>query len=407
MSLSVPSSQGQVPYRVMLVDDSSIIRGILTKTLESDESVKVVASCCDGMQAIQALKMALKNPAGKIEVIVLDIEMPVMDGLTAIPKLLEVDRDVQIIVASTLTLRNAEISLKALQAGAIDYLAKPSASRDLNATEQFKNDILSKVKGLASNKRGKSDKSSVYNLSRNAILPSTTQTSSGQSNNIARESHAAAPLASSGKIYPASALSLLKTPVERPRALAIGSSTGGPQALIEFFSNFRGNLVVPVFITQHMPATFTTILADHLRKASGCSVVEASNGMSVEAGWIYVAPGGYHMTVMRDPDSKMPKIRLNQEPPENFCRPSVDPMLRSLVKVYERQLMTVIFTGMGQDGLNGCKEVIKAGGSVFAQDEATSVVWGMPGAVATAGICHDVLPLKEMFGRVCRYIQKG
>lgn len=183
------------------------------------------------------------------------------------------------------------------------------------------------------------------------------------------------------------------------RALAIGSSTGGPQALFKLFEDLRGSLSkVPVFVTQHMPATFTTILAEHLGRSSGMDCAEAEDGEPVRAGRIYVARGDYHLVVKPGPSG--PVIKINQDPPENFCRPAVDPMLRSLAAVYERRLLTVILTGMGQDGMRGSRVVVEKGGVVIGQDEATSVVWGMPGAVATNGLCSAVLPLDRIAAQV-------
>jgi two-component system chemotaxis response regulator CheB len=179
-----------------------------------------------------------------------------------------------------------------------------------------------------------------------------------------------------------------------PEIVAIGSSTGGPQALMKVLGDLKGGLGQPILITQHMPATFTTILAEHISRASGIKCAEAVDGEPIVGGRIYLAPGDYHMLV----EGASPKrtIRLNQGPPENFCRPAVDPMMRSIVRSYGARVLAVILTGMGADGRAGCEDVVKAGGTVVAQDEATSVVWGMPGAVATAGLCTAVMPVGEI-----------
>jgi two-component system chemotaxis response regulator CheB len=182
---------------------------------------------------------------------------------------------------------------------------------------------------------------------------------------------------------------------EFPEVVAIGSSTGGPQALFKVLGQLKGALRQPIFITQHMPATFTTILAEHVARASGYPTAEGVDGEAVQGGRIYVAPGDFHMVVeAKDRGEKV--VRLTKAPPENFCRPSVDPMLRSLAAVYGARVLTLILTGMGHDGLNGGRAVVAAGGTVVAQDEATSIVWGMPGAVATAGLCSAVLALDEI-----------
>jgi two-component system chemotaxis response regulator CheB len=166
-----------------------------------------------------------------------------------------------------------------------------------------------------------------------------------------------------------------------------------------------GDFSLPILITQHMPATFTGILAEHIAKASGRPAREGADGVAVQPGHVYVAPGDFHMTV--EAGSRAPVIRLNQGPPENFCRPSVDPMLRSMATVYGARLLTLILTGMGHDGLDGCRSVVAAGGTLVAQDEASSVVWGMPGTVATAGLCSAVLPLESIAQHVRRLSGRG
>jgi two-component system chemotaxis response regulator CheB len=190
-------------------------------------------------------------------------------------------------------------------------------------------------------------------------------------------------------------LVLRQASVETPDVIAIGSSTGGPQALFSVLGALKaGSLRQPILITQHMPPTFTTILAEHIARISGWTAAEGKDGDVVQGNHIFIAPGDFHMVVEAKGTDKV--IRLNKNPPENFCRPSVDPMLRSIAAVWGRRVLTVILTGMGSDGLKGGQAVIGAGGTVIAQDEASSVVWGMPGAVATAGICSAVLPLAEI-----------
>ena len=191
----------------------------------------------------------------------------------------------------------------------------------------------------------------------------------------------------------------------RPKVLAVGSSTGGPQALMKFFKGFSQQPDVPILITQHMPATFTSILAEHLAQATGWPAKEGMNGGPVRAGEIYVAPGGKHMEMVEE-DGGL-SIRLTEDPPENFCRPAVDPMLRSIARIYGDKTLVVILTGMGHDGLKGAREVVRAGGTVLAQDEASSVVWGMPGAVATAGLCTEVLPVDALGVSTARRVQGG
>ncbi|MGB8842414.1 MAG: chemotaxis protein CheB, partial [Aliidongia sp.] len=190
------------------------------------------------------------------------------------------------------------------------------------------------------------------------------------------------------------AITLRPPPTEIPEIVAIGSSTGGPQALFAVLGALKPGIPQPIVITQHMPATFTTILAEHIGRASGMPTFEGADGMALRGGHVYVAPGDFHLIVEAQGAQKI--IRLLKTPQENYCRPSVDPMLRSLVKIYGRRVFAVILTGMGQDGLRGGEAVIAAGGSLIAQDEATSVVWGMPGAVAMAGLCSAVIPVTDI-----------
>lgn len=364
------------PYHVMVVDDSAVIRGLLIRSLEQDPAIKVVASVGNGEIAIKSLERH------DIEVIVLDIEMPVMDGLTALPKLLEAKPGIQVIMASTLTRKNAEVSLRALQAGAAEYVTKPSTTSELTSTDAFQRELTEKVKVLAAATRG----------GRKAVPAQPT----------ADRAPSAAP---KGKLFAERSIELRKASAMAPRVIAIGSSTGGPQALLEVLRDMAPTIGLPIVITQHMPATFTTLLAEHIARATGVPCVEAKDGEPVVAGQIYLAPGDYHMVLEREGTGAV--IRLNQNPPENFCRPAVDPMLRSMAQIYGPSLLTIILTGMGSDGQKGATEVVEAGGTIIAQDEATSVVWGMPGAVATSGLCSAVLPIQEIGPNVRKLVMRS
>ncbi len=371
----------------MLVDDSAVIRGLFTRFLEADPDVKIVASVGDGQRAIDTLKN------NDVEIIVLDIEMPRMDGITALPELLKVDPKVQVVMASTLTARNAEISLKALSLGARDYLTKPSSTSEMTGAADFPSDLLSKVKAFGAQRRRKAGSAQPSGTSAAAVTAAP-----GKAASPARP---AAARATATRPAPAAAVQfpLRKPSGRKPEVIAIGSSTGGPQALFKVLADIPKTIRQPILVTQHMPPTFTTILAEHITKSSGWVCSEAKSGDVVAPGRIYLAPGGYHMTVKNEGSEKV--IALNQEPPENFCRPAVDPMMRSLVKAYGR-VLAVILTGMGHDGREGCRTIVEAGGDVIAQDEMTSVVWGMPGAVAQAGLCCEVLPVTEIGASVQR-----
>lgn len=358
------AATGPAPIRVLVVDDSHVIRGLLSRSLGSDPGIQVVATAGNGKAAIDEVTR------NEVDVVVLDIEMPVMDGMTALPQLLAARPGIQVIMASTLTLKGASISMKALSKGAADYVPKPSSTGEVYSAEDFKRELISKVKSwgaVARRRRGSAAR-------RGAEAPSTP----------------AAP-----RRFPAGPIKLRDVPgLFRPDCIAIGSSTGGPQALFKVFQMMGKVTNLPVFVTQHMPATFTTILAEHLGQASGMPAAEAKDGEPVMPGRIYVAPGDFHMTVHAEGVRKV--LRIDKNPPENFCRPAVDPMLRSLAKAYNGKVLAVILTGMGQDGLRGGQEVAAAGGVIAAQDEATSVVWGMPGAVASGGLCSAVLPLSDI-----------
>lgn len=375
----MPAKNGDMSgiVRVMVVDDSAVVRGLISRMLEEEPDIKVVTSVGNGQLAVSSLTR------NEVDAIVLDIEMPVMDGLTALPKLLEVDRDAKVIMASTLTLRNAEISIKALQAGAADYVPKPSSSRELSGGVDFRHDLIEKVRNLGNlRKELRRKKGPVAGQRRSAVV-----------------SRFATPKPPPAKIE------LRKPSNFRPDVLAIGSSTGGPQALLSVLKGIGRDPRIPILITQHMPATFTAVLADHVSRVTGHSCAEGKDGEAVVAGRIYLAPGNFHMLVERKGTQNV--IRLSEDPPENYCRPSVDPMLRSLSRVFGGRLLATILTGMGSDGLKGGQMVAAAGGTIIAQDEATSVVWGMPGAVATDGLCSAVLPLPQIAPFINRMIGKA
>lgn len=365
------------PIRVMVVDDSMVIRGLLTRSLETDPAIKVVVSAGNGKAALDSIA---KND---VDVIVLDIEMPIMDGMTALPQLIAARPYVQVIMASTLTLKGASISMKALSMGAADYVPKPTSTSQINSAEDFKVDLIAKVKNwgaVARRRRG--------SMPAGAAVPAA----------------AAATAPVPRKLYSGAEIKLRQAGTARPECLVIGSSTGGPQALFKVFQMLGPVTHLPVFVTQHMPATFTTILAEHVAQASGMPAAEAKDGEPVVNGRIYVAPGDFHMTVMMENGRKV--MRINKTPPENFCRPAVDPMLRSITKIYGNKILFCMLTGMGQDGLRGAQDLVANGGTVIAQDEATSVVWGMPGAVSTAGLCSAVLPLSDIGPYIRKFISR-
>ncbi|HVO33283.1 MAG TPA: chemotaxis response regulator protein-glutamate methylesterase [Elusimicrobiota bacterium] len=367
-SVANPKPIARDAIRVMIVDDSAVIRGLIARVLENEPDIVVAVTVGDGRQAVSALA---RHP---VDVVVLDIEMPEMDGLTAIPLLLEKAPHLKIIMASTLTLKNADVTLKALAAGAADYVPKPTSSRDMMGPAAFNRELVEKVRSLGQ------------------VARPSRPTPAGE------RVLAAAPIQRQPVVLASPSVVLRSHALVPPQVIAIGSSTGGPQALYDVLKYLAPAPNVPILLTQHMPPTFTTMLAAHISRICGVDAVEAVDGMPVERGRVHIAPGNFHMKVTQSRTA--PVIRLNQDPPENYCRPSVDPMMSSVVDLYGPAVLAVILTGMGQDGLRGCRAVVAAGGTVIGQDQATSVVWGMPGAVANAGLCSAILPLGEIGPRL-------
>ncbi len=339
------------PVRVMVVDDSAVIRSALARLLESAPAgsapdIVVVARAADGAQAIEALRR--RQADAPVQVVLLDIEMPVLDGLATLPLLLRASPGLRVIMVSALTTRGAEVTLQALTLGAADYIAKPGAAEV--ADDGFRRELLAKVRSLG----------------RRRVAPPARAVP-------------AAPAAMAGG---------------SPLLLAIGSSTGGPQALLTLVQTLGRDLPLPVVVAQHMPAAFTPLLAAHLDRLGGMGCAEARHGEMLRRGRIYLAPGGQHLLVAAQGDGL--RAVLSDAPPENFCRPSVDVLLRSAAQACRGRVLVAMLTGMGQDGLEGTRAVVAAGGVAVAQDEASSVVWGMPGAIAQAGLCRAVLPLTRM-----------
>ncbi|MEM6682088.1 MAG: chemotaxis response regulator protein-glutamate methylesterase [Pseudomonadota bacterium] len=377
--LSSAKSAGR-PFEVLIVDDSAVIRGMIRRWLETDPSISVVGSAANGEVAVREAKRL------RPDVILLDIEMPVMDGLTALPLLKKALPKSHVVMASTLTTRNADISLQAMRLGASDYIPKPESRTELSGGETFKNAVVAKVIALGTAKRQRDGQP----------LPSG-EGRAGEITERVMGDVTAKPADKPAKVVSAAPR---RTPGLSPQVLAIGSSTGGPQALFKFFEGLEGKLNLPVLITQHMPETFTAILASHLAKLCGGKCKEAKHGELLRSGHVYVAPGGKHMVVAGRPGNAT--IELNDEPEENFCRPAVDPLYRAVARTFGGRALALVFTGMGADGCKGAQDIRDAGGQVFVQDEATSTVWGMPGAIAKAGLADKILPLDQMADAVLR-----
>ncbi|MBW8268405.1 chemotaxis-specific protein-glutamate methyltransferase CheB [Caldovatus sp. SYSU G05006] len=419
----------------MLCDDSATVRGFLARVLQADPAIRVVARVGDGRAALAAL------PEARPEVVLLDLEMPVMDGMTALPLLLRQPAELRpvVIVASALTQRGAAAAMAALRAGASDYLPKPSAAGGGLSDPVFRAELLEKVKGWARIRRRRTaplappPQEGVPAGPRSAALgPAPGPAGCGAG---AAEGGAAAPdpvrLDAGGA--PASRAPAMRrwgpvpiggrslpegtrpprtqfppsrdaapgmVPAVAPRVVVVGASTGGPQALATLVRRLPAGLPVPLLVVQHMPAGFTTMLADHLDRLGGPPAAEAREGEALQPGRLYLAPGDRHLLVEAGAEGVL-RARLSDGPPENFCRPALDPLLRSAVAACGgARVLAVVLTGMGQDGLAGCRAVAAAGGRVVAQDEASSVVWGMPGAVARAGLAQALAPPELLAERI-------
>lgn len=376
--------------RVLQVDDSAVVRGIISRILDGEQDIEVVATAPNGQIGVESYKRHMPD------LVILDIEMPVMDGITALQEILKIDPDAKIVMCSTLTTHNAEITLKALGLGALDCIAKPTASGDMMGASVFKDILLRTVRTLGCLRSSRPEA-----VRAAAPLPQISDEVRERlrarldEHKENRDKATVAPVS----YLPDEANAVLRTyqPLARGQKielLAIGSSTGGPQALFQAIKPLKDRLRVPLIITQHMPPTFTRMLAEHITTHTGVPCVEGEDGMILERGKAYVAPGGFHMLFEQSGSDTV--IRLNDGPMENFCKPAVDPMLRSAFKIYGRKIAIAILTGMGGDGAKACRELVDGGCFLVAQDKKTSVVWGMPGAVAEAGVCHSILPISEI-----------
>lgn len=341
--------------RVLIVDDSAVIRGVLGRIIDAEQDMFVVTTATNGSVALDALRHT------PIDVVLLDIEMPVMDGLTALPLILSQFPNTRVIMASSLTQKGAEVTMQAMALGAADFIAKPGSKTGSVALSEISQEITSKVRAIGRSK-----------------VPGVA--------GVSKLRTGRAPVA----------LLASRGPVAAIRMIAIASSTGGPNALSELLSQLPVDFPIPILITQHMPALFTAMLAQRIERDTKRPCFEAKDGQAILPHHTYVAPGGSHMLV--ETREGLPYVRLTQTEPENYCRPAADPMLRSVASIYGASTLAVVLTGMGEDGLRGCQEVKARGGRIVVQDEASSVVWGMPGAVAHAGLASAISPLTGIAG---------
>ena len=339
--------------KVLVVDDSVVVRRLVSDALAADPAIEIVGVAQNGLIAVH------KVDALKPDLITMDIEMPVMNGIEAVAALRAKGHKMPIVMFSTLTAHGAAATLDALAAGATDYVTKPTNTGPMDqAVHIIGAQLLPKIKALFR-------------------TPSAVR----------------APTVLAPKIaFPKS-----------PRVVVIGSSTGGPEALSKVVSAFTRPLPVPVLIVQHMPPLFTAQLAARLDRNGPHRVIESQGGERLEAGTIYIAPGDFHLEVVEARGQVSTKLSHGDQ--VNFCRPSVDVLFKSSAAVFGGDQLAVVLTGMGSDGREGARAIVEAGGRVYAQDEATSVVWGMPGAVATAGLAHSLFPIDDVAGAISRAVE--
>ena len=381
-ALPAPRETG---WRILVVDDSIVVRAAVRAMLAALPEVAVIETARSASAALAILERHVDT--APIDVVLLDVEMPSMTGIEALPYLLRASPTSRIVMASSLTRQGAAVTMAALAAGASDYLCKPQAAA-AEARQAFAAELATRIAIWGADARrargGPEDRPP--SQPSHATTPGTGPTA-GRSSEAAPR-----PCPDDRQGLPLSRSRPALGPID---ALAIGSSTGGPQALLQLFAALPSPFACPIFITQHMPPAFTAMLAEQIGRLAGGCCREAEDGEPVAAGRIYVAPGDRHLEIVGEA-GQAARVRLSRGAPENFCRPSVDPMLRSLAPLYRDRLCAVILTGMGRDGTAGARLIRRHGGRIIAQDEATSVVWGMPGAVVRDGLADHVLPVPEI-----------
>ncbi len=376
--------------RILIVDDSAVMRSLLRSVVCSDPDLEVAGTAADGASALSGL--AINRP----DLILLDVEMPVMDGLVTLRELRRRGHKMPVIMCSSLTQRGASVTIEALAGGASDYVTKPAGQSGREAAlHALGQELIPKIHALTESSTGRSQVRSPLHFrgpsARQPVFPG---------------------LARSPQIPP-SALSAAPTfrpqPISSvPTVVAIGVSTGGPAALDVLLPALPAGFPLPVLIVQHMPELFTRLFAERLNGRCNLRACEAAESDPVCPGTIYIARGNWHLEAKAAAHTSAPTLlRLSQGPPENHCRPAVDVLFRSVAKVYGAGVLAVVLTGMGSDGMLGCRIVREQGGAVLAQDEASSTVWGMPGAVVGAGLAHKVLPLDAIAPEIMRIVGRA
>jgi len=347
----------------------------MRRIIDATPDLRVVGSASNGRIGLESIAEA--DP----DVVLLDIEMPELDGLATLPRLLAAHPHVRVIMASSLTQKGAQVTLEALAIGAADYITKPTSRAGPDALAPMAEQVVAKIRGLGRARRG----GVITTEPRSAPRPQTP-------------SYGTPTFRPSAEPAPSFANRVHREPTRKPAVIAIASSTGGPNALVNLLRGLPNDFRTPIIITQHMPPLFTLLLAQRLQRETGRPCVEATDRMPLAEGHVFIAPGDYHLIV--EPAGDGWRLRLTQSAQENHCRPAADPMFRSVAEHFGSRALALVLTGMGEDGRRGSQAIRNAGGHVFAQDEATSVVWGMPGAVVAAGCADAVLPIDQLSQRV-------
>jgi len=356
------------PIRVLVVDDSVVVRRMVTDAISADPQLQVAGTAANGRIAIAKLPQV--NP----DAVILDVEMPELDGIETLVEIRKSRPTLPVIMYSTLTQRGAEATIEALSRGATDYVTKPSnVGSAAQGLESIRSQLIPKIKAICSRILGAQPSP----VTGRALFPPRLQPT-------------AVPSPQRG---------------ERIDVVAIAVSTGGPNALASLIPNLPRDLPVPVVMVQHMPPIFTRLLAERLSSQSEIKVMEGATGTVLQPGCAWIAPGDYHMVVANN--GSQVTLVTHQGPPENSCRPAADVLFRSVAEVYRGRSLAVVMTGMGQDGLRGCEHIRECGGQILAQDQETSVVWGMPGFVANAGLADRVLPLPELGPEIVRRVRQS
>ncbi|MBL4636773.1 MAG: chemotaxis response regulator protein-glutamate methylesterase [Kofleriaceae bacterium] len=379
------------PIKAIVVDDSIVIRNLLSKILNADQDIDVVATAANGSIALRKIEQF------KPDVIVLDVEMPVMNGLETLRNIRAQDRKTIVVMFSALTAKGADATFDALNAGADDYEAKPSNLRNFTEAEKLITDgLVRKIKCLAKAREGKGRDlpkigPSPFRMPGQARKKSTSLDSKETTNSTKK-----APKKT--RLAPLSAVRVRTDKPAKVELVVIGVSTGGPEALRNLIPELPKNFPVPILVVQHMPAIFTKRMAERLDSLSPLTVREAYDSAVIKAGEVWIAAGDYHLEIRKRVGGHI--LRTHQGPKENFSRPAVDVLFRSAAELFGANVLATILTGMGEDGLIGCHLISQAGGQIISQDQATSVVWGMPGAVCKANLSEAILPLKQISSEI-------